>query len=47
MGLRTMRYRAGVLNGTLEIKPLPAGGTRITCRAPLRAPANPDSIHAS
>jgi signal transduction histidine kinase len=47
MGLRSMRYRAGVLDGTLEIAALPEGGTRIRCRAPLRVPADPDSIHAS
>ena len=47
MGLRSMRYRAGVLDGALEISPLPDGGTRVCCRAPLSAPANPGSIHAS
>ena len=47
MGLRSMRYRAGVLDGTMEIAPLPQGGTRICCRAPLPSTKNPDSIHAS
>jgi signal transduction histidine kinase len=47
MGVRSMRYRAGVLNGSIEISALPAGGTRLCCRAPLSTPANPDSIHAS
>ncbi len=35
MGLRSMRYRASVLNGSLEISRLPEGGTRVRCRAPL------------
>ncbi len=47
MGLRSMRYRVGVLAGTIDISPLRTAGTRVCCRAPLRAPANPDSIHAS
>jgi signal transduction histidine kinase len=47
MGLRSMRYRAGVLDGTMEISALPKAGTLVCCRAPLPAPANPDSIHAS
>jgi signal transduction histidine kinase len=47
MGLRSMRYRAGVLDGTIEISALPEGGTRVRCRAPLPTPANPDSIHAN
>lgn len=47
MGLRSMRYRAGVLNGTIEILPLAEGGTLVRCRAPLTASASPDSIHAS
>jgi signal transduction histidine kinase len=37
MGLRSMRYRAGVLNGTIDISALPEAGTRICCRAPLPA----------
>jgi signal transduction histidine kinase len=47
MGLRTMRYRAGVLDGKIEILALPGGGTRVCCRAPLSTPASPDSIHAN
>jgi signal transduction histidine kinase len=46
MGLRSMRYRAGVLNGAVEISPVPSGGTRVCCRAPLPASTAPDSIHA-
>jgi signal transduction histidine kinase len=47
MGLRSMRYRAGILNGSIEFSPAPKGGTRVCCRAPLSTPANPDSIYAS
>ena len=38
MGLRIMRYRSERINGDLEIAPVPAGGTRVTCRCP-RPPA--------
>jgi signal transduction histidine kinase len=47
MGLRSMRYRASILDGKIDISPLPGAGTRVCCRAPLPAAANPDSIHAS
>jgi signal transduction histidine kinase len=47
MGLRSMRYRANVLNGGIEIHSLPEGGTRVCCSAPLPTHANPDSIHAA
>jgi signal transduction histidine kinase len=47
MGLRSMRYRAGVLNGQLEIHTLAEGGTLVCCRAPLAAPAIQESIHES
>jgi signal transduction histidine kinase len=42
MGLRSMRYRAGVLDGSVEIGALPGAGTRVRCRAPLQIP---NSIH--
>jgi signal transduction histidine kinase len=45
MGLRSMRYRAGILNGSIDICALPEGGTRVCCRVPTAA--NPDSIHAN
>lgn len=35
MGLRTMRYRAGCIGGTLEIRPAPPGGTQVVCRFPV------------
>ena len=35
IGLRVMRHRAGLLGGTLEIVPPPAGGTLVRCRCPL------------
>lgn len=47
MGLRSMRYRASVLGGTIEISPLEGRGTRVCCQVPLRIPADPDSIHAN
>ncbi len=48
MGLRSMRYRAGVLNGTLAIsKPATTPGTRITCEVPLPTHSNPDSLYAN
>jgi signal transduction histidine kinase len=46
MGLRSMSYRASVLNGTIEIGALPEGGTLVRCRVPLTTPADSDSIHA-
>jgi len=33
-GLRIMRYRAGVVGGTLDIRPGAAGGTLVTCILP-------------
>ena len=36
MGLRTMRYRAGLIGGKLEVGPGPQGGTEVVCR--LAAP---------
>ena len=39
MGLRTMRYRAGLISGKLEIGPGPSGGTQVVCR--LAAPPTP------
>jgi signal transduction histidine kinase len=47
MGLRSMRYRAGVMNGSIDISASPDGGTSVSCRAPLSAPPIPDLIHAS
>jgi two-component system CheB/CheR fusion protein len=46
MGLRSMRYRAGVLDGTIEIAPVPEGGTLVRCTTPVDNRINPDSIHA-
>jgi signal transduction histidine kinase len=34
MGLRTMRYRAGLIGGMLEVGPGPRGGTQVVCRLP-------------
>jgi signal transduction histidine kinase len=38
MGLRTMAWRAHVLEGTFEMKPAPAGGTSLSCRIPRSTP---------
>lgn len=35
LGLRVMRYRAGMFGGELQVKSLPGKGTRITCTAPV------------
>jgi signal transduction histidine kinase len=43
MGLRSMRYRAGLLNGNFEVSTLPEGGTLVCCRVPVSAP---HPIHA-
>jgi signal transduction histidine kinase len=49
MGLRSMRYRAGVLNGTIDITSAGEGGTEVCCRAPLTVgvPAPSAPVHAS
>lgn len=36
MGLRGMRYRAQLMNGTLEVGERPGGGTRVVCTCPCR-----------
>lgn len=36
MGLRIMRHRASLLNGSLDIVPSESGGTIVRCTAPLR-----------
>jgi PAS domain S-box-containing protein len=44
MGLRIMRYRAGMIAGLLSIEPNPAGGTIVSCSVPIQnAPAPGDS----
>ncbi len=39
MGLRTMAYRAQILDGEFAVAPAPGGGTRVTCRVPRRTEA--------
>ncbi len=39
MGLRTMAYRAKILDGKLVVTARPGGGTRVTCRVPVAAGA--------
>lgn len=38
MGLRTMRYRAAMIGGGLEIKPVKGKGTRVACLVPSVRP---------
>lgn len=38
MGLRTMSFRAQLLDGELAVEPAPGGGTRVSCRVPRPAP---------
>lgn len=38
MGIRTMRYRARLINADLEIAPLAGGGTEVVCKIPLAPP---------
>ncbi len=40
MGLRIMRYRASMMDGSLEINNDPRGGTNIVCDFPLAGPAS-------
>lgn len=50
MGLRTMRYRAGLLGGTLEIHHPPGAGTRVAVRVPSSAldlPSSPVAAEAA
>jgi len=37
LGLRSMRYRAGLIGATLEVARRPEGGTRVTCLCSCRA----------
>lgn len=46
MGLRIMRYRAKMMNGSLEIRNASTGGTIITCSCPLSLPTK-ETLHAA
>jgi signal transduction histidine kinase len=50
MGLRTMAFRAKVLEGGLSVEPAPGGGTRVACRVPraafIRADGRPGAVPA-
>jgi PAS domain S-box-containing protein len=37
MGLRIMRYRAGMISGLMAIEPRDVGGTLVSCSLPMRA----------
>ncbi len=43
MGLRTMRYRAGLIGGKLEIRAGPGGGTSVVCRVAAPPPKTRES----
>ena len=36
LGIRLMRYRAGIIGGSLAVGPAAGGGTRVTCLLPRR-----------
>ena len=36
MGLHIMNYRAGMIGGTLEVRPDQVRGTAVTCTFPMR-----------
>jgi two-component system sensor kinase FixL len=36
MGIPTMNYRATMIGGTLQFGPAPGGGTKVTCKVPMR-----------
>lgn len=42
MGFRTMAYRAGLLDGKLQVTQVPTGGTRVSCRIPRDKLVRPD-----
>lgn len=46
LGLRIMRYRAGILGGTLAVQSDPDGQTAVVCQVPLRSTALPQTIPA-
>lgn len=43
MGLRVMRYRAGVINGTLEVRREPRGGTSVICTVRQALATSPET----
>jgi two-component system sensor histidine kinase UhpB len=44
MGLRIMRYRASMIDGTLDIFTAPGRGTRISCDFPIGAAADATTV---
>ena len=44
MGLRIMRYRAGMMGASLEVEHPPAGGVTVLCSLPQTANTPPSSI---
>jgi signal transduction histidine kinase len=43
MGLRTMAYRANLLEGDFTVTPVPEGGTRVLCRVPCASLTRPNN----
>jgi signal transduction histidine kinase len=46
LGLRTMRYRAGMIGASIEISPAPRGGTIVTCWLPTGGSQEPGKMPA-
>jgi hypothetical protein len=47
MGLRTMAYRAGILEGVFKIEAAPGGRTLISCRMPHSQATRKGELHAA
>jgi PAS domain S-box-containing protein len=43
MGIRTMRYRAEAMGGSLEFRPRAEGGTTVTCKIPFPSQPEPEN----
>jgi signal transduction histidine kinase len=41
-GINTIRYRTSALGGQLSIRPVPTGGTKVTCLVPNPAGGAPE-----
>jgi PAS domain S-box-containing protein len=46
-GLRTMKYRACVIGGSLEVRPMADGGTLVACVLPQKSCQSPDGEDSS
>jgi signal transduction histidine kinase len=43
MGIRTMRYRAEAMGGSLEFRPRAEDGTTVTCKIPILSQPEPEN----